>query len=89
MSSTLAPAGFRQDTFDAFLADRDEPGWLSDLRTDAWAKFGELPLPNNRDEEWMRTDVRLFKLDRYSLSPELSEDSPPNTLLAEGVDLGE
>ena len=36
----------------------------------------------------MRTDVRLFKLDRYSLSSELSEISSPNALLAEGVDLG-
>ncbi len=88
MSSTLAPAGFSQDTFDAFLAARDEPGWLCDLRTSAWARFNELGLPTSKDEEWMRTDIRLFKLDRYSPTSELSEIESPRALLAEGVELG-
>ncbi len=88
MSSTLAPAGFSQETFDAFLAARDEPGWLNDLRASAWARFNELSLPTNKDEEWMRTDIRLFKLGRYSPASELSEIESPRALLAEGVDLG-
>ena len=88
MSSTLAPAGFSQETFDAFLASRDEPGWLSDIRTAAWARFSELGLPTSRDEEWMRTDIRLFKLDNYSPASELADLELPRALLAEGVELG-
>lgn len=88
MSSTLAPAGFSQETFDAFLAGRDEPSWLSDLRTAAWNRFCELDMPTGRDEEWMRTDIRLFKLDRYSPASELAEIETPQALLAEGVELG-
>ena len=73
MSSTLAPAGFSPETFAPFMAGRDEPGWLSDLRTAAWSRFNELGLPTQRDEEWMRTDIRLFKLDRFSPATEIPE----------------
>ena len=88
MSSTLAPAGFSQETFDAFLAGRDEPSWLSDMRAAAWARFCELDMPTGRDEEWMRTDIRLFKLDRFATATELPEIESPRALLAEGVELG-
>ncbi|MEM8944837.1 MAG: Fe-S cluster assembly protein SufD [Planctomycetota bacterium] len=88
MSSTLAPAGFSQETFDAFLSARDEPGWLSDLRTSAWSRFVELDMPTGRDEEWMRTDIRLFKLDKFSPATELADIQPPTALLAAGVELG-
>jgi Fe-S cluster assembly protein SufD len=88
MASTIATTGFAQEAFDAFLAARDEPAWLTELRQEAWRKFCELPMPTNRDEEWMRTDIRLFKFDRFGV-PEPSRDgSPPRALLAEGVELG-
>jgi len=89
MSATLTKTGFSQDAFDAFLASRDEPGWLSDLRNQAWARFCELELPSGREEEWMRTDIRLLKLDRFSptsSTPALS--STPVARLAAGVELG-
>ena len=38
-----------------------------DMRRKAWRRFQELPMPTVRDEEWMRTDIRLFKLDRFEL----------------------
>ncbi len=50
-------------------------------------------MPSVRDEEWMRTDIRLFKLDRFGL-PEFaaiatSESvAAPHALLAHGVELG-
>ena len=88
MSSTLAPAGFSQETFEAFLASRDEPGWLTDLRNAAWSRFNELAMPTSRDEEWMRTDIRLFKLDKFAPSSEIAAIDSPTALLSEGVDLG-
>jgi Fe-S cluster assembly protein SufD len=49
-------------------------------------------MPSAHDEEWMRTDIRMFKLDRFGLpdpSPALSSDVVlPHALLAEGVNLG-
>ena len=67
MSIAIASTGFSQQAFDAFLAARDEPAWLTDMRRAAWRRFQDLPMPSVRDEEWMRTDIRLFKLDRYGL----------------------
>src|SRR4051794_21264166 len=93
MSTAVASTGITQQAFDAFLAARDEPAWLSDMRRQAWRRFQELPMPSVREEEWMRTDIRLFKLDRFRL-PEsgLIEGSTgielPHALLAAGVDLG-
>jgi len=92
MSTAIASTGFSQQAFDAFLAARDEPAWLTDMRQKAWRHFQELPMPSVRDEEWMRTDIRLFKLDRFGL-PESSAAPPqsadlPHALLAAGVQLG-
>ncbi|MFO0788528.1 MAG: Fe-S cluster assembly protein SufD [Pirellulales bacterium] len=93
MATAIAATGFSQGAFDAFLATREEPVWLLDLRRKAWTRFIDLPLPTVREEEWMRTDIRLFKLDRFEL-PETSgqaaasQVAPPHALLAAGVDLG-
>ena len=94
MATAIAATGFTQETFETFLATRDEPAWLIDMRQAAWRRFCELPMPSVRDEEWMRTDIRLFKLDRFGLpdnsSPGAAPDAGvlPRALLAEGVDLG-
>ena len=64
MSTAAVSTGFTQQAFDAFLSARREPAWLTSMRREAWQRFQELPMPSVRDEEWMRTDIRLFKLDR-------------------------
>jgi Fe-S cluster assembly protein SufD len=93
MATAIAVKGFSQAAFDAFLAARDEPAWLTDLRRKAWTRFQDVPMPSVREEEWMRTDIRLFKLDRYELPDaaafeEASQIEVPHALLAAGVDLG-
>jgi Fe-S cluster assembly protein SufD len=93
MSTAVASTGFSQEAFDAFLAAREEPAWLIDMRRKAWRRFQELPMPSVREEEWMRTDIRLFKFDRFRL-PDSSANAPsidvalPHALLAAGVELG-
>ena len=67
MIEALTTPGFAQADFDAFLADRREPAWLDELRREAWAAFLELPLPDRTQEEWMRTDIRGFKLDKFGI----------------------
>src|SRR5262245_8067565 len=92
MSTAVAVTGFSQEAFDAFLAARDEPTWLIEMRRKAWQRFRDLPLPSVRDEDWIRTDIRLFKLDRFSL-PEAdghhaaAQVAHPHALLAAGVEL--
>ncbi len=88
MPKTLTSTGFNQEAFDSFLSTRDEPGWLSDLRCEAWARFSELGMPARDEEEWVRTDIRLVKLDRFGFAGSAPEESLPRALLAEGVALG-
>lgn len=88
MSATTSwPAGFGTAAFEAFLEARREPDWLTTLRRSAWDDFLSLPWPDRRDEEWMRTDIRLFKLDRFSLPAERSAATCPSALLTAGVPL--
>lgn len=89
MSSTLTSSGFVQESFDALLEARpDEPSWLTNLRRDAWRSFLELPMPSRNDEEWMRTDIRLFRLDRFNMPQPPTGESAPPALLSAGVQLG-
>jgi len=86
--TATATAGFTQDSFDAFLAARSEPSWLVDLRRGAWKRFQELPLPTRRDEEWMRTDIRLFHLDKFAYPAEPAVGAAvPEPVLAQNIEL--
>lgn len=87
MLDMTAQLGFTQTGFEAFLESRTEPAWLTDFRREAWERFSDLDWPARNDEEWLRTDIRLFKLDRFG---PLSETVPLNLsgVLAEGVELG-
>jgi len=87
--TTAIQSGFTQDTFDAFLAARDEPAWLVDQRRQAFRTFSEMAWPARNEEEWLRTDIRLLKLDRFAPpaeGPASAEICQP--LLLEGVDVG-
>ena len=92
-SAPVAPsAAFTAAAFEAFLADRRDPPWLVDLRRAALANFLELPLPSRREEEWMRTDIRLFRLEKFAppQPPDAASPEPstaPAHLLSAGVDL--
>ena len=73
--------------FQSVIESRNEPQWLQDMRKAAWDKFNELPWPTNRMEEWMRTDIRMFKLDKFALKSDSPADGLPALVLGEGVDL--
>lgn len=87
MTPTAAQTGFTPETFDEFLAARQEPGWLTALRREAWGTFQQLPLPSRREEEWMRTDIRLLRLEKFGLPADAAAGCPPPALLAQGVAL--
>ncbi len=88
MSSVTAQGGFTSESFAAFLRGRDEPDWALDQRRRAWEHAESLPLPSTADEEWRRTDLRRFHLNRFELPGE-SDPSPaePDALLTHGVQL--
>lgn len=82
------PTGLTQAAFDAFVAARAEPSWLTELRRRSWADFQMMPAPGRDEEEWRRTDIRLLRLDKFGL-PGVDEGTgePEMGLLTEGVTL--
>ena len=85
---TSSASGFTDNAFEAFLAAREEPAWATDQRRHAWQVFQQLSWPGRNDEEWRRTDIRLFKLDKYAPPLAAPADlTPPPALLTEGVQL--
>jgi Fe-S cluster assembly protein SufD len=87
MLDTATQTGFSRAGWEAFLESRSEPGWLTDLRREAWQRFNEMSWPSPKEEEWLRTDLRMFKLDRFR--PSLGSPPPARVagLLSEGVQL--
>lgn len=84
------PAEVNREGFDEMIMTRCEPDWLTDLRSGAWQAFERMPLPDSKAENWRRTDLRLFRFDRFPLrQPAAAEGSEPlpEALLAEGVRL--
>ncbi len=89
MMEVTTALNFTDDGFQAFLESRHEPVWLTDLRKSAWQTFRKLSWPARNAEEWIRTDIRQFQLDRYALSTEVAPGSTvAHALLREGVELG-
>ncbi|TWT42967.1 Fe-S cluster assembly protein SufD [Botrimarina hoheduenensis] len=86
--TAIAESGFDTSAFEALLNDRTaEPKWLSQRRRDSWKAFEQTAWPNGKEEEWMRTDIRLFKLDKFSSAPAAQPGSAA-ALLSHGVELG-
>ena len=75
-----------QDGFQSFMENRSEPEWISEMRRSAWDLFCQMGWPTRRDEEWMRTDIRLFKLNKFAM-PAAPLGSQPASVLDQGVDL--
>lgn len=87
-ATTTIPSGFTDEAFEAFLAARDEPAWVTEQRREAWQAFGRMEWPKSDQEEWRRTDIRMFRLEKYKPPQSLSgETALPPALLAEGVQL--
>lgn len=78
---------FTDEGFQAFLNSRNEPGWLTEIRNAAWERFKELPWPSGKDEEWMRTDIRLFHLEKFNIPSARGDFEAPIPVLSEGVEL--
>ncbi len=85
MTGAATTAGFNSAAFEAFRKNRDEPDWLQKMRQESWDAFCQMDWPARNSEEWQRTDIRLFKLDRFALpaSPPVATDLPASLLSAD------
>ncbi|MEM8671032.1 MAG: Fe-S cluster assembly protein SufD [Planctomycetota bacterium] len=61
-----ALSSFDSAGFDSFIADRQQPDWLLDLRREAWQHAEAMDWPERRHEEWIRTDIRTFQINKFA-----------------------
>ncbi|MBV9454915.1 MAG: Fe-S cluster assembly protein SufD [Rubrobacter sp.] len=87
----LRSKGISAETVEALSSFKNEPGWLTEKRLEAWDFFEKIPMPTLRDEAWRYTDisdVRVEELAPYAPSPDAtSEKDLPEavqTLIKEG-----
>ena len=91
MTTSAAPvqsATFDRAGFDRLLADPQSgeaaPAWANDRRRAAFDRLESLALPDRRDENWMRTDIRLFKPKAWGPRRRPGPEAPvPTGLLAD------
>ncbi|MGB0599596.1 MAG: Fe-S cluster assembly protein SufD [Rubripirellula sp.] len=88
--STFDSAGF-----ESFVASRAQPDWLLALRREAWQHAETMQWPDRRHEEWIRTDIRTFQIQKYPAPVDTDATSAVDVLakmesihqLRDGVDL--
>lgn len=86
-TSAAIPAGFGEAAFEAFLATRDEPDWVTQSRRQAFQHYCELLKAELDPEEWRRVDLRALRPDRFQLqagaefSKETADSKNTETLL--------
>ena len=75
--------GFDRAALDALPSAAADQAWVHARRIAAFERLGMLGLPDRRDENWMRTDVRLFRPQAWGPRPRPAEGSTlPAGLLA-------
>ena len=92
MTAATAPAAaaaaFDRDALERLIAAESLPGWVAEKRRAAFETFAGLGLPDRRSENWMRTDLRLFKPKAWGLRPRAPATTAPAGLLAEAITSG-
>lgn len=73
METVLASSPVNYADFKEFLVRRVEPKFITARRQEAWDQFQSMNWPSRRDEDWMRSDLRGFHLDKYSF---LTDNDP-------------
>jgi len=64
---------FDQTGFDSFIESRDEPDWLLAMRREAWQHASAMQWPERRHEEWIRTDIRAFQINKFGIPTKLAD----------------
>lgn len=84
----LTAASPRSTSFDAaafekFLATRNEPTWVTDLRRGAFETYRELLATELDPEEWKRVDTRAFRAEKFAIPTAVQPAAAFATLLAD------
>ena len=81
-------AAFDRDALEHLISAYALPVWVAERRREAFAAFTGLGLPDRRSENWMRTDLRLFRPRAWGLSTQPGGAAPAAGLLADAIASG-
>jgi len=87
---TRCDVAFEKAGFQQVLDSRPwTPQWLTTIRKEGWDAFEKMQWPSRREEQWMRTDIRMFRLDQFKTfaNKQYSEEDLPESQLGKGVEL--
>ncbi len=88
----LKSKGISQETVKALSSLKNEPGWLTKKRLQAWSAFEALPMPSLRDEAWRYTDISDVRIEDflpYAASPDAESESDLPEAVKKLIDEGE
>ena len=88
MSSTIESVpqtGFDAEQFEAFVAARQEPEAIVELRRSAFETFIEKNLAPLDPEEFKRVDLRAFRPSKFSIAPPAANEAGANALASFGT----
>src|ERR671917_2487564 len=82
MSTNVVPEVLKgsrmsEEAVKALSSFKDEPGWLTERRLEAWRAFEALPMPTLRDEAWRYTDISDVRIEDflpYAPSPDAESE---------------
>ena len=85
-TATASPrAAFDAALLERIIGSSSLPTWANDLRRTAFERFASLGLPDRRNENWMRTDIRLFKPAAWGPTDGAASAAVPEGLLAPAI----
>lgn len=76
-----AATGFDAKAFETFVANRNEPGWIVDLRRRSFELYQQKLQEPLTPEEWKRIDLRPLQPGRFSLASDRQATAQFETLL--------
>ena len=83
-----ARIGFDSATFEAFLATRSEPSWITDARRAAFDIYQTLLHEDLDPEEFKRVDLRVFNAAKFRPKAEAFDSTAISTLLSDKTEFG-
>ena len=76
---------FDADSLEQLITACPLPDWVAKKRRKALTAAAGLGLPDRRSENWMRTDLRLFKPAQWGLSTSDAKEQPVDGLLLDAI----
>ncbi|MBA3314939.1 MAG: Fe-S cluster assembly protein SufD [Planctomycetota bacterium] len=88
LTATPLPVTFDEAAFEAFLATRDEPAWVTERRQQAFSTLQDKFEVELDPEEWRRVNLRLLRPQEFSIRSAAGDAAGFDTNLQHAAEFG-